>query len=313
MIRVLRYDENYRAQWDEFITKSKNGLFLFYRSYMEYHADRFTDHSLLFFDDHKMIAVMPANSSNNTLCSHGGLTFGGIISDQQMKTPLMLEVFSGMREQLLAGGFKELIYKAIPHIYHTVPAEEDLYGLFIHNAVLVRREISSTADMQQKVAYSKGRKGMLKKSQNAGLEVRQSQDFKTFMAIEEANLRQKYGVEPTHKADEMEMLAGRFPENIKLFAAYRSDSMLTGIVIYESTNVAHAQYIAATELGKEVGALDLIIDFLMSEHYLNKKYFDFGISTEKEGRYLNEGLIQNKEGFGARATVYDSYKIDLSK
>jgi hypothetical protein len=43
----------------------------------------------------------------------------------------------------------------------------------------------------------------------------------------------------------------------------------------------------------------------------SKKYFDFGISSEKNGRYLNIGLIQNKESFGARAIAYDFYEWEL--
>lgn len=42
-----------------------------------------------------------------------------------------------------------------------------------------------------------------------------------------------------------------------------------------------------------------------------KKYFYFGISTEKNGQYLNEDLISFKESFGARATLCDFYKIKL--
>ena len=39
--------------------------------------------------------------------------------------------------------------------------------------------------------------------------------------------------------------------------------------------------------------------------------FDFGISTEQGGRYLNEGLIFQKEGFGARTVVYDTYELNI--
>lgn len=313
MICVVRYEVKHKPLWDDFILKSKNGVFLFYRNYMDYHADRFADHSLLFFDDNKMVAVMPANATGSEFVSHGGLTFGGIISDYRMRTPLMLEIFAALKEYLIAQGFKELIYKAIPHIYHELPAEEDLYALFIHNAKLFRRDVSSTIYMQERVSYSKGRKWSVKKSKAAGLDVRRSYDFKTFMAIEEDNLRRKYGVNPTHTADEIQLLASRFPENIKLFTVHMDDIMVAGVIVYESKNVAHAQYISSNDRGEEVGGLDIILDFLINEYYLEKKYFDFGISTEKSGRYLNVGLIQNKESFGARATVYDFYEIDLTK
>jgi hypothetical protein len=107
------------------------------------------------------------------------------------------------------------------------------------------------------------------------------------------------------------MLAGRCPENIKLFAAYKSGEMLAGVIIYESPLVAHAQYIAATEAGKRSGALDLILGHLINDYYSRKKYFDFGISTEDAGRHLNAGLIENKQGFGGRAVVHDFYLMSI--
>jgi hypothetical protein len=91
----------------------------------------------------------------------------------------------------------------------------------------------------------------------------------------------------------------------------KNEDILAGVVIYESKNVAHAQYIASEEKGREIGALDMIFDYLINEYYKNKKYFDFGISTEKDGLYLNEGLIFFKEGFGARGVVHDFYEVNI--
>ena len=310
-LRIVRYEDTQKPLWDKFIAESKNGVFLFYRDYMEYHSDRFSDFSLLFYDDNRLAAVVPANIKDDILFSHGGLTFGGVISDYKMKTAMMLEIFDALKQYLKAYRIVKVVYKAVPHIYHSVPAEEDLYALFLHNATIVRRDVSSTILMKEKMAFSKGRRWAVKKSRSSDLDVRGSSDFKRFMAIEEDNLRSKYGVKPTHSADEMELLASRFPENIKLFAAYKGDSMVSGVIVYENKNVAHTQYIASTDEGKELFAGDLLLDFLINGQYAEKRYFDFGISTEKEGRFLNIGLIRQKEEFGARAVVYDTYELEI--
>ena len=42
-----------------------------------------------------------------------------------------------------------------------------------------------------------------------------------------------------------------------------------------------------------------------------KEYFDFGISTENNGMYLNEGLISQKEGFGSRIVCYQTWKVNI--
>ena len=312
MIQVKLYQASDQITWNRFVAEAKNGHFLFHRDYMEYHADRFQDSSLMFYREADLVALMPANREGDTLVSHGGLTYGGIISDARMRTPLMIEVFEAIKRDLPGWGIKRIIYKAIPHIYHSVPAEEDLYALFYHHAQLVRRDVSSTIDKRARVAFSKGRRWGVKQAQKNGLVAQESQDFATFLQIEEHTLVTRHGVKPVHTATELQKLAQRFPAHIKLFAAYRDKTMLGGVVMYVSENVAHAQYVSANDEGKKSGALDLILAWLINERYADKRYFDFGISTEAQGRYLNVGLINNKEGFGSRATVYDFYELNLS-
>lgn len=309
-INIVRYNPEYKKNWDDLVSRSKNGVFLFYRDYMEYHSDRFNDYSLLFFrDGDGLIALMPANIKDDTLYSHGGLTFGGIISGYDMKTPIIMEIFGRLIEYLRKRNIRKLIYKAVPNIYHTIPSEEDLYALFRYNANLIRRDVSSAIYMPAKLKFQENRIRTIKKAHKNGIVVKRSYDFKTYMRIVEDVLMERHGMKPVHTYEEMEMLAGRFPDNIKLFASYKDDTMLAGVIIYESRNVAHAQYIANSNEGRKLGALDIIFDYLINNYYKEKRYFDFGISTEEDARFLNKGLIEYKEGFAARAVAYDFYEV----
>ncbi len=232
------------------------------------------------------------------MISHGGLTFGGIISDALMTTSRMLEVFSALVDDLRTRDVVKLVYKAIPHIYHLLPAEEDLYALFVHGARLYRRDVSSTIVADRKVPLARNRKRVLENARCCGLSVQRTVDVSGFMAIVEGNLQARYGVSPVHTATEMQRLAGRFPDNIKLFTVDQSGETLGGVLIYESENVAHWQYRHATEKGMEIGALDFITDAILNDLYRSKKYVDFGISTLDDGHTLSTGLIRNKEGCG---------------
>jgi hypothetical protein len=309
-LEVVSYEPARRREWDGFVRDSKNGVFLFLRDYVEYHADRFPDASLMFYEGGRLVALLPATLAGDVWSSHAGLTFGGVVSNHEMKVGLMLELFDALRGRLRALGVGRVVYKAVPHIYHRVPAEEDLYALFRHGARLSRRDVAVALDTARRLPFSKGRKYSIKKAQKLGVEVARSDDFETFMAIEEELLREKYGARPVHTAAELAMLAGRFPDHIKLFAAHTAGRMLAGVVIYESETVAHAQYIGASPEGRETGAPDLIMGHLINDYYAGKKYFDFGISTEDAGRRLNTGLVENKQGFGARAVVYDFYEFE---
>ena len=310
-VAVSRYESGAKDEWNRFVAASRNGTFLFHRDYVEYHADRFPDASLLFRVHGTLVAVLPATVQDTVCISHAGLTYGGVVSGTSMKTQLMLDVFGAAKAHLRSAGIDTLIYKAVPHIYHRSPAEEDLYALYINHARLVRRDMSSTLRMDDRPPLRKGRRGALKLAQKQGLAVRQSTDFRSFLQITARLLETKYGYQPVHTADEMALLAARFPHNIKLFAAFRQEEMLAGVIVYESACVAHAQYIAANDEGKKYAALDLIMDHLLTSQYRTKRFFDYGVSTERAGRDLNVGMIKNKEGFGGRGIAYDVYELDL--
>jgi hypothetical protein len=228
-----------------------------------------------------------------------------------MKTPKMLVIFESLIGYLKNEKINNILYKAIPHIYHTVPSEEDLYALFLNNARLVRRDLSVSINNSHQMEICERRKRGVKKATKNGLAIKQSVDYHGFMKIVKELLITKYDVEATHTAAEISLLAERFPEHIKLFIVHLRDAIVGGVIIYESSNVAHAQYIASTEEGKKAGALDMLFDNLISDQYRNKRFFDFGISTEQNGRFLNAGLITQKEEFGARAVAYDTYQLDI--
>jgi lipid II:glycine glycyltransferase (peptidoglycan interpeptide bridge formation enzyme) len=193
-----------------------------------------------------------------------------------------------------------------------VPAEEDLYALFRHGAKLIRRDVSCAIVFDEPIRFSRVRKRGIKQAKKNGLTIKRTNDFEAFMSIEEEVLRSKYNVKPTHTSSEIESLAQRFPENIKLFAAYKDEIMLAGVIIYERKPVVHGQYVASSEIGNKVRAADLLWDVIITQYSTGKMYFDFGISTEKGGAYLNRGLTAHKEGFGARAITYDVYEVDVA-
>jgi hypothetical protein len=309
-IRV--YEPADQARWDAFIATAKNATFLFYRNYMDYHADRFQDYSLMVLDENESIkALLPANRMADQLVSHGGLTYGGFIIDATMAVSIMLEIFETAYKYLRSNTIKHWIYKPVPHIYHTVPAEEDLYALFRLGARPYRRDVLTVVDYRKSPAYQERRYRSIRKGRQAGIECRETSDYDQFWNILTNNLRKRYNLQPVHTVDEIKLLAGYFPNEIRLYGAYLGNVMLAGAVAYISHNVCHVQYNAASEDGKRQGALDVIMDDLLKLYEASKRYFDFGVSTENNGQYLNTGLAEYKEGFGGRTIVHDLYEINL--
>lgn len=307
-MQVRRYDESVQNRWNDFLSNAKNYHFFFHRDYLAYHEGRFEDFSLLIYDDkEKLIALLPANREGNRLYSHQGLTYGGFIVNDNMKVVTMIGIFEALKSYLHAAGIEEVVYKTVPHIHHRKPAEEDRYALFLQDARLLQRDVAAAIDMRAGVKYSNGRKWSLKKAAKEGFEVVESEDFAVFWALLEEILYQQHGAKPVHSLEEMALLHARFPKNIRLFLNYRAGELLAGAVVFENPDIVHLQYVANSNEGRVIGALDYIIDHLIKTVYRQKAFFDFGTSNEEEGRRLNEGLIDQKERFGARAIAIDRY------
>ena len=310
---VKRYTTDQQVLWDNFVDSSRNGTFLHKRGYMDYHSHRFTDHSLMFYRGEELVAIVPAHIKENCFCSHNGLTYGGMLLPCNTTTADVLELFNAMAGYLQENtAVTSIIYKPTPHIYHSYPCEEDLYALFRHGATLTERKVSSAIPLNTPLPIG-GRRKLTAKTK-ASLHIVEDGDLATFWEILHERLQNKYGTAPVHSIEEISLLKERFPENIKLYSVADNDgNTLGGVVLFITGNVIHMQYSATTEEGRRLSALDYLYEELINNRYAGKGYFDFGISVEDGGRYLNCGLIAYKERLGGRAVVYDTYVIDLKK
>ncbi len=313
MFEIRRYTSEQADEWNRFVAQSKNGTFLFDRRYMDYHADRFTDFSLMFYIGSRLFAVLPAHVSGNNLCSHNGLTYGGLLMSTQITVSQTMTLFRELNDYLRLHGLKHVQYKCIPWIYHRLSAEEDLYALYHEcHARLIARDFATNIFLRGGVQWERVRRRGVTRAQKAGVIVGKSEDFSSFWKILTDNLGNKYGVKPVHTLNEIVLLHSRFPKNIVLYQAVCESDVLGGVVLYISHQVVHAQYSSATPEGKKLGAIDLIYNQVILHDYQDYTYFDFGRSTANpDGSGLNEQLVFQKEGFGGRGLCYDIYEYDL--
>ena len=314
MIRIEKYSSEKEDIWNRFNKESKNSLFMFDRKYMDYHNDRFKDHSLLFYDEDKLIAILPLSEHGEELKSHGGLTYGGFITDSKMKQHTMMDCFNELIKYAKENSFKKITYKCIPHIYHNQPAEEDRFALFANGAQLVTVDVSTYVNLSSPLKMPKGRKAQISRAKREGVvieELSSLEDFETFIELENAVLKERHEVTAVHTGSELKLLKDRLPENIHLFAAMKDSKMIAGTVVYEYDTVVHTQYMAADEEARTIGALDLAVATVIEKYKDSKKWLDFGISTEHGKIYLNEGLCSQKEGFGGRTGVYEVWSLKI--
>ena len=331
-MKILPYSVNKKEVWNAFVEESKQGTFLLDRNFMDYHDDRFFDCSVLVYSDDiddvnidsadNLIALFPANwvQEEKTVYSHQGLTYGGLITKPDVTQVEVLKILQKVfmyYEGYL--GARILVYKPIPYIYSSVPNHEDLYALFRAGGQLCSRGVSTTVSVQHPLNMRTLRIRQAKKALENGFYIERVKDgddtcLREYWAVLETVLREAHNTKPVHTSDEMSLLMGRFPRQIRLFVVKNAEArVVAGTVVFETNTVAHIQYIASSAEGKKYGALDLLMRHLCGERYKDKEFIDFGISTENGGRYLNEGLIFQKEGFGGRSVCYDTYKVELQR
>ena len=332
-MKILPYSINYRDVWDEFVRTSKNGTFLFERGFMDYHASRFADCSVLVVDDtnfsdepgeaqlalRNVKAILPANWREDERCvySHQGLTYGGLVvregATQTEVLQMMQMVLFYFQNYLRAQKF---VYKPIPYIYTPLPSEEDLYALFRAGGQLSRRLVSTVVNPRHPLRMRTLRIRQSRKAVDHGFYIDRLTEgdwdtLREYWTLLEEVLRVHHDAAPVHSVEEMQLLMERFPKNIRLFLVRRDLKVMGGCVVFETLQVAHFQYIAVGDEGREYGALDLLFRYLVNERYSQMEFIDFGTSNELGGYVLNEGLIFQKEGFGGRAVCYDTYEVRL--
>jgi hypothetical protein len=309
-VEIKRFEKADTQLWDDFVEGAKNATFLFNRGYMDYHADRFVDHSLLLYNEGRLKALFVANEANDEIVSHGGLSYGGLVLEKEARLEEVLCWFFHIGRYYHQQHFKRVIYKCLPFYYATYPSQEDLYALFLLKASLIQRDTSSVCVRSMPLPYQQRRRKNTRENSTNSYRIIKTNDPREFWnTVLIPNLRQRFGAEPVHSVVEMQTLMERFPNHIQFFAVYDKE-IVGGTVIYCSGSVAHAQYTSATILGKELGVLDVLFHHLLTDVFNDKAYFSFGTSNGDLGRQLNRGLVNWKEGFGARTFTIDYYQIE---
>lgn len=309
-MRVIQYEEKYEAAWDSFVLQSRNSTFHNTRLFLGYHRDRFTDLSLMVLDDHdQIITVIAINIDGKMAYSHTGLTYAGFVFSSQSGLVQNLHAMSLVFSFLKSHGLKSIYYKVTPTIYHLVRTEDDLYFLFLCKAQLVCRHVNPVILPNHTIEYQERRIRSIKKARARGVRVEITNKIEEYWSILE-KLLGSYNSRPVHTLLEIRDLLQLFSRNIKLYGAFDGSQMVAGVLVFESDQVAKMQYIASSEVGKTMGALDILIDSLIKEVYKSKR-IDFGTVTGNSGLFFSQGLSNQKEGFGARASVHDHYVVDL--
>jgi hypothetical protein len=210
-----------------------------------------------------------------------------------------------MLDALKIWGARRLTVKLLPHVFATYPSAEIDYALWLRGFSLVRRDLSSILPLRGGMGFNRLKLRLVAKAKKAGVAVGPG-EIPAFHALLVGVLRSQHDASPVHSLGELQLLVARFPEQIVLRTATLKGETVAGALVFRYGHVWHTQYLASSEEGRAVGALDLVISQLIDEATVaGAEHLSFGISTEDEGRSLNTGLLWQKESYGARSITHD--------
>lgn len=325
MVIIKNYSKEFENEWEEFVSSSVNGTFMQERKFLGYHpSERFSDHSLMFMEDKRIVAVLPAalvqQENKSMLISHPGASHGGLIIKSSISTKKSLELVSALVEYCAMAGFHYIRLKPVPKVYHKELSDQLDFALRFSGFKLEYTELATVLELK------KGEEAFLKrvmsdtafrnyqKALKSGLSVVEDGDINDFWPILENKLKHNHNTKPAHTLDEINHLKTLYPDRIKLFAAYEGVTPAAGVLAFLlNDRVINCFYIAHLDSFQHLRPLNLIFGHMMEWGMKNGfSYLDWGISTEEKGSRVNTGLFRFKEGYGGHGVLREGYLYEVN-
>lgn len=321
MIRIEKFNEEKHPFWDDFVRNANNGTLFHERKFLNYHpAGRFTDHSLVFLEQEKPIALLPAvdirSDDKRCLYSHRGSSYGGIVQPLNQGVEKNVRIINALNRYAEKEDFERIVMTLPPDIYNEQLNNYLEFSCFINGYGYLKREISSVLKLEDTLEkniakFKSTHRTAFRRGEKMGVRVRESADYERFYHILENNLKIRHGVRPTHDLKELYDLRDRYPERIRLYGAYLQDTMIAGIVIFDANErVALAFYISHDEKYQEYRAVNVLFKEVIADSIAREfQYLDYGIFTVN--MEPNYGLARFKESFGAGGVFRDTLVRDI--
>ncbi|MEO8514470.1 MAG: GNAT family N-acetyltransferase [Ignavibacteria bacterium] len=320
-MEVVQYEKKYLDKWEDFCASSSNGTIFHSRKFLSYHLpDKFKDNSLLFFEEKKLAAILPAadikRDGLRMLWSHMGASYGGFVYDESLNIKQSFDLTQSLVDYALQEKFEKILVTNVPVVYQK-RYNQYLDFAFIKNGFeYQKREVTSVItlnvdeDNVMKLIKPEARTSV-RKSEKMGVVIKKSNDFEEYYDILKSNLAMRHNVQPAHTLEELYTLKELFPHKIQLFGAYLKNKMIAGVVnFYCNDKVVLVFYISHNPEYQQYRAVNLLFYTIMKDA-INRglSFLDFGLFTVN--MEPNWGLGKFKESFGARGILRDSFYLDL--
>lgn len=319
-MEIIRYSEEWKDKWDNFILNSNNGTIFHMQKFFDYHAPgKFVFNHLIFLEKNEIVAVLPGTLENGLFESPIGASYGSIVT-KDIKFSFAMELVSALLEYGRNNGIKEFMLTPAPIIYESYPNQNLDFAMlwqgfrfslhYISSAIKLDKERDIISRFQSTV-----RRNIRKTLKNPDIRVEINERYDEFYPILLKN-KARHDVKPTHSYEDLIKLKTLLPENLKLFMVYYKDKAIAGSsMFFCNKNVALCFYnmlLYEYEHLKPIHRVMYEVVKWSTEH--GYKYVDIGVSQDtKADNPMTPGmsLIEFKEKFDAKTVMRNTLDIKL--
>jgi len=309
------------SEWDAFVEEADNGTIFHKRKFLSYHPkNRFVDGSAVIVKEQKPFAVFPAividRDGKKILSSHSGASYGGVAYKTDFTIRDAFDVTEGLIKYAKSLKVDAIQLTPPPMYYASKYSNYFDFALYRNGFHYLKREISSVVQLDNDdesllSTYRPEARTSVKKAVAQGVEIVETDRFADYYEILKKNLKMRHNVTPTHTLDELLKLKSMFPTKIRLFGAFKGDTLMAGVCNFSANkNVVLAFYISHDEEYQKYRPVNLLFYEIMKRYRQEGfKFLDFGIFTVN--MEPNWGLGRFKENFGSRGIFRDTFYKEL--
>ncbi len=319
-MEVIKYSEEWKIKWDEFVLNSNNGTMFHLQKFFDYHTPgKFKFDHLLFVEKNKIVALLPGRLTDGLFESPIGASYGAIVTGD-IKFAVAMELVSTLLDYGRKNGIKEFELTPAPMIYETYQNQNLEFAMrwlgfsyklhYISSAIKLDKE----RDIVERCSPTI-RRNIRKTLKNPEIRAEINERYDQFYPILIEN-KARHNVKPTHSYEDLLRLKELMPDNLKLFMVYLNDEPIGGSsMFFANKNVALCFYnMLRYEYAEYKPIQRVMYEVLKYSTENGYAYVDIGVSQDTKAQNPmtpSMSLIEFKEKFDAKTIMRNTFRIKL--
>ncbi len=319
-MEIVKYTEEWKDKWDEFVLRSNNGTMFHLQKFLDYHQPgKFKFDHLIFLEKGQIAAVLPGAMIGSKFESPIGSSYGSIVTGD-VKFIKALEIVETLLEYGKSNGIDEFELTAPPVVYEDKPNQNLDFAMLWSGFNYSLHYISSAIKLDKNEdiigRFSPTiRRNIRKSLKNTDIRVEINDRYDEFYPILMQN-KSRHNVTPTHNYRDILKLSELLPENLKLFMVYYQHIPIAGSLMFFVNRTCslcfYNMLLYEYDYLKPIPRVMYeVVKYSTENGY---SYVDIGVSQDTKAdnpMTPSINLIDFKEKFDAKTVMRNTLSINL--